>query len=183
MSSEPLTTIETALKLAGCSAEDSRPNGRIYHALAAATSHKPEQFPSIEKDGSRVYVAPDEVAAWLKLYRPSGTRKMAAKIIYNNPNDKHRLIAMAQRLGCRGPAEVLQWWLDGRIEIDILERPAEPLAYPWKAFDEGDFWIIRNVDTGATKKIGRTGAKRANYYDQAVTEADRRNRSLLIEGD
>ncbi len=37
------------------------------------------------------------------------------------------------------------------------------------------FWWILNLETGQAKCIGRIGAKRTNYFDQAIDEANRRN--------
>lgn len=37
------------------------------------------------------------------------------------------------------------------------------------------FWYIHNLRTGVFKKIGRIGARKANYYMKAVDEARRRN--------
>ena len=37
------------------------------------------------------------------------------------------------------------------------------------------FWYIYDTLTGRFVKIGRVGARRANYCDQAVAEAKRRN--------
>ena len=46
---------------------------------------------------------------------------------------------------------------------------------PWYVASLGNFWRIVNVRTGKTKKVGRIGAKRVNYFHSAVEEAVRRN--------
>jgi hypothetical protein len=55
---------------------------------------------------------------------------------------------------------------------------------PWKAaqcYSDYDNWYIFNVDTGAHKKIGKIGAKRANYFTDACNEASRRNNLLAVK--
>jgi len=51
---------------------------------------------------------------------------------------------------------------------------------PWCAANWvfGNFWYIYNRDNGNLKKIGKFGAKRANYFDDAVNLADYRNHKL-----
>jgi len=53
----------------------------------------------------------------------------------------------------------------------------------WAVANDDENWLIVEIPSGRTKIIGRVGAKRANYYDQAVQEATRRNkRSGGIDG-
>ena len=183
---ETLTTIETALKLAGGRpADECRAGGKIYNALARVLKKSPDQFPSQQLIVNRRMVAPSEVAEWYRFYRPADSPPLSVKVLYNNPKAKDRLQELSRELGATGPAEVLQWWIIGKLSIEGGNPEPEPLAYPWKAFSEDMTWKIQNKQTGATVKIGRVSStgRGVNYYDRAVKEADRRNRSLLIEGD
>ena len=83
---------------------------------------------------------------------------------------------------------VAGWQLLSRGQHHVLPTRAYPeLDDSWTprqlaAFRE----LLRDLKaTGATVKIGRVSStgRGVNYYDRAVKEADRRNRSLLIEGD
>ena len=52
---------------------------------------------------------------------------------------------------------------------------------PWYACNHPiDFnnWYIYNTITGKYKKIGKIGAKRVNYFDNAVNEANYRNEKI-----
>ena len=47
---------------------------------------------------------------------------------------------------------------------------------PWGVDTIGNVWCVIHRETLAAKRIGQVGASRANYFDSAIEEADRRNR-------
>ena len=47
---------------------------------------------------------------------------------------------------------------------------------PWGVCSAGRSWYVVHSVTLRAKRIGVVGAKRANYFDQAVREATRRNK-------
>jgi len=52
----------------------------------------------------------------------------------------------------------------------------------WAVANDEHNWLIVDIISGRTKKIGSVGAPRSNYYDNAVKEATRRNRKFGING-
>lgn len=48
---------------------------------------------------------------------------------------------------------------------------------PWGVDTIGDNWCVVHQDTLRAKVIGPVGGRRTNYFDRAIEEADRRNRS------
>lgn len=50
---------------------------------------------------------------------------------------------------------------------------------PWGVDYIGRFWFVIHRNNGRIKRIGPIGSPRINYFDRAMEEADRRNRSLL----
>ena len=47
---------------------------------------------------------------------------------------------------------------------------------PWGVDSLGRYWYVVHSTTLVARRIGVVGAKRKNYFDEAVAEADRRNR-------
>ena len=47
---------------------------------------------------------------------------------------------------------------------------------PWGVDSLGRHWYVVHCKTLRAKRIGPVGAKRRNYFDAAIAEADRRNR-------
>ena len=49
-------------------------------------------------------------------------------------------------------------------------------AKGWYVTSKGDYWVIANMETGRTKKIGKSSLSGVNYFDRAMAEAQRRNK-------
>lgn len=57
------------------------------------------------------------------------------------------------------------------MKVDIRSQ----VPGPWGVGSTLTHWYVVNGTTGASKRIGPVAAKRTNYFDKAMAEADRRN--------
>jgi hypothetical protein len=48
---------------------------------------------------------------------------------------------------------------------------------PWVIDNTKPYWAITNTQTGQTVKIGPVQSKGINYFDRAMTEANKRNQT------
>lgn len=63
-------------------------------------------------------------------------------------------------------------WIDMRV-VSPTHNPGN--HGPYFVWSNNGYWFVVNKDSGRTKRIGRVGGKRINYFDRAIDIAYERN--------
>lgn len=53
---------------------------------------------------------------------------------------------------------------------------------PWVVDNTKPYWAITNIQTGKTVKIGPVQSRGVNYFDKAISEANKRNQTQNTTG-